>query len=248
MSDVESTPETVANARPQFGIKALLTATTVVAGTLALLSWFDVFGGIVVLTGAVVYTLLAGGAHRAPAHHLAFDLIWGIGMPLVALTLDAYVAKNSSGYERHGLACPIAWQQGKFVLHPWAITASAALGYPMFILCLWRLRELEIRRAAAVVAGTLGTAATACGLLGLMLQSQFTDGNERGAGLRLLGLTTLAAAWTYFRHARHAWQAAKTALQPGWKWTGALLGVILSLGLPIMAYFLGDAWRGGPTP
>jgi hypothetical protein len=125
---------------------------------------------------------------RSTAGQIAFDVVFGIVLPLVCLYFDPIVFRASFG---------------RPLLGSYAIVGAVAIGLGLLSLSAWAV----IRRPPAFFAGLLAGGAIFAALLGLVLLPMSLIGLTAGIGV--LGFTPLATAFVFTRNAVRAYRQAR---------------------------------------
>jgi hypothetical protein len=217
---------------PQYGLRALLLAVTAVAISLALMRWLGIFGAACVFGLAVILSATATTWWYRREVRLAFDLTWGMVVPLICLAYDPGIFReNGTGPDLTGPPAfnPSAWT-------PETVFIYAALGYQMLILAFWIGWGHLIRRGGGVVAGALWVGFIIAILIGLILFLPAFLGLIIGIGA--MGFTPWLTALVFYRRAREAQAAGEAAKRGKRLYMARLAGAATAVIVPELTVWL----------
>lgn len=203
-------------------------AMAAVAVSLTLMRCWGIFGAACVFGLALI---LSAVAMARPATwyrsgvRLAFDLTWGIVIPLVCLAYDPGIFRD--GYIFSSPTGPPAFDPS--VWGAQTVFIYASLGYQMLLLAFWIGWGHAFSRVAGFVAGGLWVGFLAAILIGLILFVPALFGLIVGIGA--MGFAPWLTAYVFFRRAAEAQDASR---RDGvakrlylWRLAGAATGLLV---------------------
>jgi len=220
----------IASARG-YSLADLFVLVTAVAVALALLRALGIFGAVACFIAANVLTLLVYPRWRPKellVQQTAFDLTWGVVMPLICLaglivSPSFPIANDPSGPR---FAAPWFW----------------FFGWQMAGLCTWLVFRERVGRAGVFLSGSFILAVLAASTIGLLLLPAALLGSFV-YGIGLPGFTPIYTAIVYARAGFAAEQLAADA-HAGWRTSLlALAGFVAAL-LPLIVWVVFVAAAG----
>jgi len=190
-------------AAPHYGLRSLMLTVAAVAVSLAMMRWWGIFGAAAVFGLALVLSAFATQMWSRSGVRLAFDLTWGIVIPLICLAYDPGIFRDHYAY-------PDPTGPPPFDPSAWGVRTVfyyVALGYQMLLLAVWIGWGHAMKRIASFVEGGLWVGCLAAVLIGLILLPNSLLGLIVGIGA--LGFTPWLTAFVFYRRAREAHATAQ---------------------------------------
>jgi len=140
----------------QFGLSTLLIVVAVCCVALGLFQLLGVYGGVVCMLVATAFTWLVQSRYSSfrsegmrlvrtpPKWRRVLELIWGVGMPLVAMLFDPGVIRGNAAFLALATAIPAPWSElpsGSFVqIYPWTMYCYFFVALEISLLCIAMFR------------------------------------------------------------------------------------------------------------
>jgi hypothetical protein len=197
---------------PRYGFGVLLLAVAAVAVSLALMRSWGIFGAACVFGLALILSAVATAYWSRGGVRLAFDLTWGIVIPVICLAYDPGIFREGSS-----LMAPMG--PPKFDPSAWGpqtVLIYASLGYQMLLLASWIGWGHAIRHGGGFVAGGLWVGFLAAILIGLVLFIPAMFGLIVGIGA--MGFAPWLTAYVFYRRAVEAQRSSSSAAEGMYLW------------------------------
>jgi hypothetical protein len=214
-----------------YSLADLFVLITAVAIALALLRAWAIFGAVICFIAANVLTLLVYPRWRPKellVQQTAFDLTWGVVMPLICLAglivSPALPAIDDPSGPR--FAAPWLW----------------FFGWQMLLLCVWLVFRERVGRGGAFLSGSFILAVLAASTIGLLLLPLAVVGSFF-YGIGLLGFTPIFTAIVYARAGFAAEQLAADT-HAGWRTSLLALAGFVAAVIPLIMWVIFAALAG----
>jgi hypothetical protein len=225
---MQPTVPPAANDAPRFGLRALLIAVAAVAIVLGAMRSWGIMGAVTAFMLAVLGSLFAARRWHHTTTRLAFDLTWGIVMPLICLAYDPFVFQQIDPGTWEGFPSLSSFRWEFF-----DVLCYATIGYQLLLLAVWLGFGHALRRWSGFFAGGLAVGGLLASLIGLLvfLPSLFAFA---WYFIGALGFTPLVTATTYFRRSLEARAIARAYLTRGVFYASRLAGAAVAGGVPLV--------------
>ena len=223
---------------------------TMAAVLICLLQNLGIVGAMAALAMAVLFSIYATFRGSTPAMEMAFDLIWGVVLPVLCLTFDPILFQPDPGIAMtKAMPTPehIEWTA-------FAVSSYLILGFQMVALFVWIGVGHLLRTAAGWMSGILWagfaialTIALAFPIGGVItLCYMFDNLDELVARIQFIGakamiavlaITPFLTARVFFRRARQASFVARQYFDPEQAKRRTVIGMVLALVVPLGLLF-----------
>jgi len=224
MSEYEEPSNDAGEPPLQFGLRTLLLLQALCAVFFAAVMLVGVFAVLAAFLGTIVFSGVSVQTKNAPLKRMTIHLMYGIVLPCLCLLFDPFVLREDGMCNHFG---------GSAL----RVTAYAAITLQMLTLLWWLLFGSKTRRLSGVLAGILlcgtltavgiGLALVPWSLLGFLVM-----------GVGALGFVPFFTARVFYRNTVAAARRARRCTTSREFRLWYLVGVIIALGVPLLAYWL----------
>lgn len=162
-------------------------------------------------------------AETRTRRQVAFDVIFGIVLPVICLAFDPIVFRRGFPFGSG--------------LHPFATAAYAFIGFEMAVLAAWLFLQPRLGRSAAYFAGPLLAGFLPSLTLGILISPLSVIGIFY-LGIGLLGFTPFLTAFVFWRNGVRSLVQSKPGFAPACSTGLVLVGMLITAAPPLAAHHL----------